>query len=298
MQAASAGSPVPRPERRPEHWPKVRQNITFGPKANPLFLVKHFTKAGGTFARWVLMQAVKENKYSWNIDDSSLSMKQRRESFTVVIVRNPCDWYISWAHFNAGKAFNYKQETFGPDPFPPGGKPGQLDRDDFKKWFTNVRFPDGKGFLSYYVWHTFIAPECFMLYSKHFKGEADPNWPRCSNRTHMWEDLANFKPLEQAHCWVFHETFMEDFRNCLKAYELSCLKHQPGVINWTRFEDIATGRRKYTDPKKSLSNQHKRHKPCEYFFNESGIDDGPIMDSDPFLFDKFGYKSCCKPRYA
>merc|ERR1712008_56671 len=187
------------------------------------------------YADWLMRQVLPANRVYFHNDDACLDLRVKKQEFVVVIVRNPCDWYVSWAHNNPGKAFGYKQETFGPNNLGRGRKP-PLSMDEFRTWLLNVRFPDGKGFMSFYIWQMLIAPECYQSHIMHAKGKQENRWPRCSNVTQMWAELSAFQPPELAHCWIFHESFMEDFRNCLRAYESSSPRAQ-GSVNWTRFND-------------------------------------------------------------
>jgi len=212
----------------------------------------------------------------------------------------------------AGKAFNYRQETFGPNPFLPESlrgmnwsnpkfhqvdAPARLSVKQFRDFFINVRFPDGKGFLSYYFWMMFIAPECFHIHIRHFFGKATSElWDRCKSTERMWEDWKNLSFRKKGHCYIFHETFTDDVRICLQAYELSSA-YSKGSVNWTLFDNIVAGRGdvKFNDAARMISNQGKRRKPCSAFFGEGGVGESEVKASDPFLFDKLEYTSCCTP---
>lgn len=139
-----------------------------------------------------------------------------------------------------------------------------------------------------------IRPECFLAHMKFSEGTLQPSLRRCMNVTEMWMDWKRFSPRDVADCWIFHESFETDLRTCLLAYE-KVLPSNKGLVNWTRFDDLAAHPLRYQDGKKSLSTQSQRHAPCESFFSRDGLSDDLIKTSDPYLFQKLGYSSCCSP---
>jgi len=110
----------------------------------------------------------------------------------------------------------------------------------------------------------------------------------------MLKGWKSFSPRDVAHCWIFHESFDDDVRTCLAAYENSTDLNK-GTIDWKFLDDLMFGQKKYVSDKKSLASQSKRHAPCSHYFSSEAIGDDIIKASDPFLFRKLGYSSCCSP---
>merc|ERR1712013_123763 len=126
-------------------------------------------------------------------------------------MRNPCDLYVSFANYNPNKAYGYVQ-TRGENPLL-GRRVGMLEVSEFEKWLLNSSLLDGTGFYSFYFWQSVIQPEChnFWKLPNDKRRELED---RCENATLMQKQLRDFSPTSIAHCWIFQETMMDDFRVC------------------------------------------------------------------------------------
>jgi len=304
-QQVSTAGPTAGPYPR-----NVDMETTYDKTKRPRFMLKHLTKAGGTYAHWILDRIfIGDHHLGVSNDDEALVRDSKQHHLVAIIVRNPCDWYVSWAHFNAGKAFNYRQDTFGPNPFlspalqksnlkhiqQNAPRDRHLSRSEFRAWYKNVRFPDGKGFMSFYLWMLVLRPECIYTHQRLARGEHWPHEESCRNLTQMSRDWEAWLPSATANCWIFHESFSEDLRECLRRYEASS-DFGRGSVNWTKLEALLDnhGSLIFEDNRKSLTSAGARHQPCSYYFGgPTGISDDEIKASDPYLFSKFGYKGCC-----
>lgn len=125
--------------------------------AKPTFVLKHLTKAGGTFFKILIRQVL--DRQFWKIvgDDApmhaltaqySLERVQKSE-FVAVTMRNPCDVYLSFCAFHAIKSFGYG-ETALDYPFEQAYAPKPLTAPLLKEWMLCSR---RKGSLvGYYTW--------------------------------------------------------------------------------------------------------------------------------------------------
>ncbi|CAE7790979.1 unnamed protein product [Symbiodinium sp. CCMP2592] len=282
--------------------PKIQRVESGNP---PTFILKHNSKAGGTFSR-VLLKAVFRNRVHLQYidDDNVLPLNATTFHFVAVLMRNPCSWYVAWANECPTKAYDFRRPTFGPNPFQPMG---YLERhttqQEFQDFVLNTRSPDGIGVIGFYLWQSIIAPVCHLWHQRLAEGKkmyegATPE--RCNNTDRIRQDLAAADPRKLAHCWIFQETLMDDMRECLLAYEQLIL---PGAIDWDLFNQAAANRsgeglffeRAWSVARWAApSLQIRRHKPCAEHFQDPAMT-RILRAADPFLFEKFGYGQCCTP---
>lgn len=270
----------------------------------PKFVYKHLTKAGGTYGEWLLRKVVKTSNLAIVSDDAALCTHQKRH-FLAIGMRNPCDTYVSFANFHAGKAF-YGRETMGSwdqarwlqDH---NGKGYRISGTELEKWLLDARGVDSTGYYSWYMWQQLIAPECANWQGEQKRDPAKvASASRCVNSTRFMEDWHAYSPKKEASCWIFQESMLDDFRGCLKAYEESSV-FAHGAIDWDMFERIAKGDEQFADHGKrqgghlhSLERSTERHMSCAEYSSSIKLED-IVRRSDPELFEKFGYTSCCQP---
>lgn len=272
----------------------------YSDKLRPLFYMKHLTKAGGTYGGFLMDTVIKKTNWRVNRDDGEMGKHNKKSHFVVVTMRNPCDLYVSFANYNPNKAYGYGIETMGANPVL--GRPvGQLSVSEFEKWMLNARSPHGFGFYSFYFWQSVIRPECHNFWRLPTDKRT---WKtaRCENISRVIDDLKEWSPTTLAHCWVFQETLIDDFRVCLKAYEQTS-GYAAGSIDWELFERIASNKTLsdlmflrsslHGDTKGKLPQTSSlRHKSCKEYFASQELQDA-MRKADFALFDKLGYRTCC-----
>lgn len=285
-------------------------NTTFkardkGRAPEPRFIIKHLSKAGGTFSTWLARKVVNQNYLTAIEDDRVLPKYLYPTDFLAITMRNPCDWYVSWAHGAPKKIWGYKNPMFGPNPVNPpvGYRIGPISEEEFHDFVLNSRAPDGLGFLSWYFWHLIVEPDCNhftlrQLKKENFKKNETPG--KCLNYTRIREDWKTLDPMRFAHCYIYQETAMSDWRYCLEAWQ-KVAPWARNAVDWKLFEAYeanATLTEQGFNQKfgkfegKSLSSQQKRHKPCSELVQ--GNLSKEIKRADPGLFEKFGYLDCCQ----
>ncbi|CAE7265561.1 unnamed protein product [Symbiodinium sp. CCMP2456] len=268
--------------RRPQNVFPGDPKIQWVDGNTPTFILKHNSKAGGTFSR-VLLKAVFKNRahLQYIDDDNILPPNATKFHFVAVLMRNPCAWYVAWANECPTKAYDFRRPTFGPNPFQPMG---YLERhttqQEFQDFVLNTRSPDGIGVIGFYFWQSIIAPVCHLWHQRQAEGKkvyegATPE--RCNSTDRIRQDLAAADPRKLAHCWIFQETLMDDLRECLLAYEQLIL---PGAIDWDLFNAAAANKSgeglfferawnvaRWAAP----SLQIRRHKPCAEHFQDPAM---------------------------
>jgi hypothetical protein len=68
------------------------------PRENVPFVLKHFTKAGGTFTKTLLAKLLPKNNFRYISDDASLAPAHADHALGMwrcVTMRNVCDLYVS-----------------------------------------------------------------------------------------------------------------------------------------------------------------------------------------------------------
>lgn len=272
--------------------------VTYPDQGRVRFLLKHLTKAGGTVVRFIAESVLAENHFGYRGDDSEFHRYLFPKNFVVMVMRNPCDLYVSFANFHVRKAFGYGPNT-GPCPWkelPNRTEEPEAHLAAFEQWLYNIRRVDGTGFYSFYIWQEFIDPTCHGGWNLN-----ESERQRCLyNATQMRQELRAFNPLNYANCWVFHETMWEDLRFCLRAYELTS-SYGTNAVNWSLFDRFekdqpfleATFSGSHLRSKnKAMSSQSLRHWSCDRYFKSARLR-AFVQDTDFDLFEKFGYSGCC-----
>ena len=287
--------------------------------------MKHLTKAGGTFLRLLFDAVIKpypgvdgqkpSSRFQYTNDDTPINPKRPGKKiwerpFIVVTMRNICDLYLSFASFGPGKAFAYGvNQTSGPFPFGAKGNkiPQPITPENLKLWMLNARRTyTHAGFYSFYFHGEVVAPEC-NFNRVHTKSFQMPN-PKeqeltaaCDrNATRIYEDLRTYDPMTFARCWLFHETLLDDVRECLKVYEKESAWTQDS-INWERFEVIANNKTEQflllgsKAHEKMAGGATETHASCKEIFPPGGEMEALVKETDPWMFDKLGYSGCCTP---
>jgi hypothetical protein len=97
---------------------------------------------------------------------------------------------------------------------------------------------------------------------------------------------------------LFHETLFQDVRACLTEYE-SISEFSSNSVDWDRFDALAADKAKQVELlgrlafNKAPGRTTVTHAPCEQMFPAGGEMEAFIRESDPWLFEKFGYSGCC-----
>ncbi|CAJ1333660.1 unnamed protein product, partial [Effrenium voratum] len=266
LQSAMQSGKVPR---------NVQPEVRF--QAMPTFVLKHNSKAGGTFSRTLLKAVFKFNpskKALWKIidDDNALFPNDKKKNFVAVLMRNPCAWNVAWANECPTKAWDFGRPTFAANPLGPMGYLERHTTDtELRNWMLNARSPEGLGVISFYLWQSMVCPKCWGWHRKVKEGLNPKEGEHCNSSHRAQQDMAVMNPQSLAHCWIFQETLMEDMRVCLTAFEAS---HPAAAdsVRWDLFEKAAanqSGEALFFERDWSVARwaapslQYRRHKPCE-----------------------------------
>lgn len=205
-------------------WPEVNVENSANPHYQPKYTSKHLSKAGGTFLRALLKGVIPFSLFRYTSDDAPLpvSYTQHEPRFVAVTMRNVCDMYLSFASFNPGKAYAFgANQTVGPFPFKSNNYQKSLNSANFKEWLLNARRKHtNAGFHSFYFHGNVVVPECYYhnVHTKPFYApnpkEAELTTACDRSLTRIPNDLRAFDPMQVARCWLFHETLLEDVRQC------------------------------------------------------------------------------------
>ena len=274
------------------------RSVRFTKKA--FLRLKLIPKTGSTFVQKMFLDVLPKQNFRLHHDVEALPHKYLNNSFVVTSMRNPCDLYVSIAHY--------------------GGAPGHVARPWFPKWYglnetvhanpvpeyttydrklytpasvTTIRHnipvqmledyvmaaqrkASQVGFYSFLFWEQIVRPECH--YQQFVGKDGAYKWPGDTTLTEKWEfcygdtnrrrpalDLFRWKPGDSAHCWLFQETLMANIRECLEAYEASSPLHA-GVVNWTHFEAVEQGAVvQLSDKSKNQAGASFRHGKCDKY---------------------------------
>lgn len=289
------------------------------PRYQPKFVMKHLTKAGGTFLRVLLEAVISDNpadgrpRFHYINDDNPLNSvapgkAPHERDFLAITMRNVCDLYLSFASFGPGKAYAYGiNETVG--PYSDAQKKllsGTTMRPaDFKTWMLNARRKfSSAGFYSFYFHGHIVTPECYYN-DVHKKSFQRPNPKQAElteacdrSPTRIQEDLRTFDPMYVARCWLFHETLLDDVRQCLQVWEKEAAWVKDAV-NWAKFEAIAKNETMQAEllgtkaHEKMAGRTTRSHASCSEMFPPGGELEQLVRETDPWLFEKLGYSGCC-----
>mmetsp|Transcript_150445 Transcript_150445/g.419172 ORF Transcript_150445/g.419172 Transcript_150445/m.419172 type:complete len:356 (+) Transcript_150445:83-1150(+) len=278
---------------------------------DPVLAVKHVSKTGGSF----LINLVNEMTAAFPKEGTRLNFpvyfeeyphfgdgfrERRQDLFVIASVRNPCDWYVSqWAfasrYDRRDLQLDYNVDFFGSihnrTKFAMWlqwamGMPGAESADAWARATPGPHF----GVMSLRFWESFVAARSDFPESPGVPGYDTTRLNAFTAHYDGWQrieaGLSAFKPKAAADCWVRDESYMEDLRFCLRAYEA-----RSGTrLDWEPFEremwaeegDGAAG---------TLDRNKSEHDECEAYYTPELK--AAVQAADRHLFRAFGYGQCC-----
>jgi len=190
--------------------------------------LNHLAKCGGSFARLVLQDVVKDVQI-----ENEAAMVSREDvqnnDFIIGLVRNPFDYYVSlWSFTSEPNSCCFKfalNETQRSGLLSSSKVHGDTheDRARFKAWLREIS-ADQLGVMSLRFYGSYLEPgkERVIENDWHYKTarhyfEAHPDL-----KDHIVSELHQFGMDDgPVSCWVRTEDLEQDLRHCLKRYEES-----------------------------------------------------------------------------
>lgn len=182
----------------------AHRNSSFAKTPRKRLLVKHLSKAGGTFVIALAQSVVPQQMFTVRVEGQPVSPADFRRHFVIGMVREPCSSYVSmWAFGSSGKgefllgmrrhlgSWRRVWELYGARP--PYNSSSDVAR--FRAW---MRLPEVRGLVT----TRFLA----------------------SYSAQPWVD-----------CWVMADVIRPTLTACLRQYAA-----QGGVVNWTQVTSNST----------------------------------------------------------
>jgi len=248
--------------------------------------VNHLAKCGGRFVREVLDRTIQEGYLNIETEKESMTSEDTAKSFTIGLIRNPFEYYLSLWAFTSGrrqvttgiiKAFSKKQqdELLGQTK-PYGSTPEDVER--FHKFVKTVNH-EKLGLMSYRFHGSYLQK---------FGTRLTPDWQvslASKARTKKVEivvsELAKFETKTgPVACWVRTETLVPNLRSCLELYESSAAKGMDRV-DWEEF-NAATAEAKHNKAD---------HVECSKVYDEELYD--LVAKADKDILRAFNYDKQC-----
>lgn len=212
----------------------------------------------------------------------ALTPERKANTFVISAVRNPCDWYVSLHSFealSADSSFQFGQfdKFFDRSTY-------QTNVTKFAHWLRwalgeTGQHPvsrDALGVMSLRYWDTLISQDDLKI--PYYDGQVLDQYVKRNTAQSKQNAMSSFDPSSLVDCWVHDETYNADLTACLRKYEtLSGAK-----LDWTPFEMAAAD---------DLRENQSPHEPCSHYYSQELAD--LVMAHDRYMFEKFGYKTCC-----
>jgi len=258
-----------------------------------VFLYDHLPKAGGSFIRGIfdspgnVGKVLPPENLRLVTEAETLTEDERRETFTVGSVRNPCEYYVSnWAFFSKINFPGKEPDIYGVSE----DLNTQEDQMRFAKWLRWM-MPDSKppGLLTSRVLWSYFN-ETVGSVRRHPDIHATEPWSEQERRVYV--AAADKIDPSTVDCWIKTESVPADLRRCLELFEIQAGSK---IVNWAEFDKIIAQREKqHDDVKMEVWTKNSGHKKCNFYFDafDEGLKDYVYL-MDYAIFDKFGYKTCC-----
>lgn len=256
-----------------------------------VFLYDHLPKAGGSFVRGVLNNSKVIPVHNVRIvrEAETLSEDDRRLTFTVGSVRNPCEYYVSCWAFGQKVGYGVPAAYNGTSP----SLNTTQDQQRFRAWLRYIMpknmTPPG-----------LLTTRMLWSYANQSLGKSNRPGPTL-NEWHAEDRLIyhaaekSFRPSSVS-CWIKTESLVLDLRMCLQRFE----QHAgSSVVNWKEYNATAA---RYelehqvgtVDSYKNVWTKNSGHQPCDFYFDKASKDF--VFKADNAIFSKFGYPACCARR--
>lgn len=245
-----------------------------GPCSRLIF--RHMSKCGGTYANALLSRVVSKGHYIESPDRFAFSWKLLKAAPTPFIIgsmRNPCNFYLSYASFHP----EWVQSILKPGLLGwklsarvPKLDPHSFSDNELYKWIAAIRENDtGLGWQSLTFW---------QHYHWDWKGSVSPKI--------MLKHLDTLPSYID--CWVFADALHEDLRECLKRFS------QAGG---NQFYDLQSFEHLVAHPetlpgKRNPYIERRQHKTCEQTFSNKTLEK-LVLDSEHLLVRNFQIQQCC-----
>jgi hypothetical protein len=259
-----------------------------------VLLYNHMPKAGGSFIRTTLEDTAKKvippNNLRIVMEAQGLTEDDRRHTFIIGSVRNPCDYYVSeWAFHHRMQWPGYPKEYYGVSE-DLNTTEDQRRFGEWLRWLT----PDAKppGLLTAIMLESYFTESVVNVSRKLsiMHGEGNTRYPEADRRTYL-AAAASFGPDSAVDCWVKTENLTSDFRRCLTLFD----QQAGNIVDWTAFNDLIASREQQLQQQRmDWRTKNSGHQKCNFYFDYGGdrLKDY-VYKTDPAVFEKFGYESCC-----
>lgn len=188
--------------------------------------LNHLAKCGGSFARVVLQDVVKdvqiENEAAMVSGDDV-----RNNDFIIGLVRNPFDYYVSlWSFTSEPNSCCFKfalDEARRSELLSKSKVHGDTaeDRSRFKRWLQEIS-TDQLGVMSLRFYGSYLDPgkEKVIENDWHYKTARSYFQTHEDLKGHIQSELGRFDAEDgPVSCWVRTEILEQDLRRCLSRYE-------------------------------------------------------------------------------
>jgi hypothetical protein len=269
-----------------------------------VLLYDHLPKAGGSFIRSILVGHFSNTDVK-NVapehvlapenvrivrEFEGLTEEDRRYTFTVGSVRNPCDYYVSnWAFWIQNPDYPAEYHNVSED------LNTTEDQRRFEKWLRMMMpDPEPPGVLTARMLESYFT-ESVANASGRLSNCFNDTSCREANRLIYVAAVASLDP-SAVDCWIKVENLTSDFRRCLTLFEQQAGSN---IVNWTAFDSLSARREQELQNRMDWSNnglgtKNSGHQKCNFYFDYEG---GRLKDfvykADFAIFNKFGYQSCC-----
>jgi hypothetical protein len=228
---------------------------------------KHMSKCGGVFLNNIIRGAVEYHRLI--PEETGVTPKRKRDTFVIASTRNPCDYYVSlWAYQHRKKFAPSQNDKYGFFNF---GDHTHQNATKFREWLDWVQGPHFS-VMSVRFWETLVVQKDGLSCWADAMGECTKN----KDDEVVHRDLANFDPFDAVDCWMYRETLMPDLRRCLAEY--SRVSGQP--VNWNALKSFG-----------DLEHNPSEHMSCDHYYTPEAADS--VMKADKYMFEAFGYSTCC-----
>lgn len=250
--------------------------------------IKQISKCGSTFLSKLMPKIAKRLGVRFkNVGETTgLGPSERSGTFIIASIRNPCSYYPSLWAFQAHKSWAHAQNIlYDCFDFETNG----YNREKFYNWMDVVQGTQ-HGIMTLRQWEAMVDGQRKQTNTKKVDGHNgskcwEDNMPTCAKQfddSKVETAMRTYSPRTAADCWVHLETMENDLKTCLTIYE----EHAGVQMDWAHFE-TELQHLKHVNP--------SSHATCESFY------EGPegkkykelIKSQDAYIFDKFGYGTCC-----
>jgi len=229
-----------------------------------MFLFVHLEKSAGWSLGGLFNAAVQRNDLQFHKRGPIKHVPP--EYFVVSSIRNPCTQCLSWWSYCCEFASAWHQlnqpgvASCGEDVWAQGLCPEYSCRKQGPNGYTcQVENYNAPAFLGYAQ----RAGELNLLYEDHFN-----------------ETFSDIGP-GRVNCWVRVENIVEDARKCLREY----MQLTGFPVNFAALD---------ANVSRMFWQNSGKHRGCEQYYSPEA--EQHVLTKNSFLFQYFGYDTCCAPK--